>query len=421
MLGNVREGRNSRLPLPRGPDRPPVPSHWAPMEPRPTPRVHQPRVSWFELFYDLVIVASIAHGSHLVVQDILNEDSFDFTMGTWLISTFVITFALWFSTTTAVNIAPGIVPFRKSLMFAQMFSVTVANLALSRSEGLPDDWGFAALTAAFASVACIFAITGRARPDLRVATGPWMWGSVAAAVLLAIGVVMPDEWVTAELCVFALAIVAGVLPIVLVGIPRMCRLEHMEPGHLSERIGQLVIIVIGESFLGLVLTLTGLNHVPGPVFFVATFLVAGSLWAIYFSSVFPLGLPLTPGRLELWLLGVMVFLVGVCYSAEILAAYAAVEWSKQWGSHSFIPLTAAYALAGALILSLIGGQIRDIAYARVHVVALIVLAVAWIALVAAGSPGNLLLLASSIVIIADGLACMALSRAEDRRTVASAA
>ena len=381
------------------------------------PRVPQPRVSWFELFYDLVIVASIAHGSHLVVQDILNEDSFNFTMGTWLISTFVITFALWFSTTTAINIAPGNVPLRKSLMFAQMFSVTVANLALSRSEGLPDDWGFAALTAAFATVACIFAITGRVRPDLRVVAGPWMWGSIAAAILLAVGVVMPDAWITAELAVFGVAILAAVLPIVLLGIPRVCRLEHMEPGHLAERIGQLVIIVIGESFLGLVLTLTGLNYVPGPVFFVLTFLVAGALWAIYFSSVFPLGVPLSPGRLELWLLGVMVFLVGVCYSAETLAAYAAVEWSKQWGSHSFIPLTSTYVLVGVLILALVGGQARDRVYARVHLVALLVLVAAWVGLVFTGSPGNLLLLASSVVIVADGLACIVLRREGDHRPV----
>lgn len=390
------------------------------MEPRPAPRLHQPRVSWFELFYDLAIVASIAHSSHLVVQDILSEDTFDLALGTWLVSTFVITFALWFSTTTAINIAPGKVPLRKSLMFTQMFCVTVANLALSRTEGLPDDWGFAALAAAFATVAGIFVVTGRARPELRRPCAPWVWASVLAAALLVAGGVMPDQWVAGQIVAFGLSILAAVVPLVLVGIPRLCHMEHVEPEHMGERIGQLVIIVIGESFLGLVLTLTGLDYVPDPVFFVLTFLVAGSLWVSYFNAVFPMGIPVTSGRLELWLLGVMVFLIGVCYSAETLAAYAAVPWSQQSGSHTFIPLTAVYAVVGAFIMGWVGGETRDTGYALIHAIAFAVLCVAWIALVLAGSPGNLLMLASALVVIADGLACMALRRARDRRAMTSA-
>ena len=275
---------------------------------RPPPRAHggSPlRVSWFELFYDLVIVASFAHTGHLIVSD-LSGDRLTMSLGVWLVSTFLITFTLWFATSTAVNIAPGTVTLRKTLMFAQMFSVTIANLALSRSDGLPDDWGFAGLAMAFGTVTAIYAITGQRRPEVKAALAPWIWSSAAAVVVLAVGIVIPDEWINAEIATYGLASALAIVPILLVGVPRLCRMNLVEPEHLAERVGQLVIIVIGESFLGLVLALSGFDYVPGPIFFILTFLVAGSLWAIYFSSVYPMGIPLTPGRLELWLLGVVV-------------------------------------------------------------------------------------------------------------------
>ena len=377
---------------------------------RPQPRHGAPsRVSWFELFYDLVIVASFAHTGHLIVND-LSGDRLTLSLGTWLISTFVVTFTLWFSTSTAINIAPGVVPLRKTLIFVQMFYVTVANLALSRSDGLPDDWGFGGLALCFATVTAIYAITGHQRPALKPAVTPWMWSSAVAAVILAIGIVIPDDWVAAQVLAYALATVIAVVPLMVVGIPRLCRMNLVEPRHLAERVGQLVIIVIGESFLGLIFTLSGFDHVPGPVFFILTFLVAGSLWSIYFSSVYPMGIPLTPGRLELWLLGVMVFLVGVSYTAEMLAAYSAVPWDQQGIERPFVPLSTLYALVGALLLGWIGGAARDIAYARIHVAALGILGIAWLGLVLAGAPANAMLVTSACVIIADGLACMAMQR-----------
>jgi len=387
-------------------------------ESRPARRVARAvpsRVGWFELFYDLVIVASFAHTGHLIVSD-LDGERLTFSVGVWLVSTFVVTFTLWFSTTTAVNIAPGDVPLRKSVIFVQMFFVTVANLALSRSDGLPDDWGFAGLAMAFATVAIIYLITGRQRPELRPATVPWIVGSAAAAVVLAIGVAIPDGWTTVEIAIYVGAIVTAIVPLLAVGIPRLCRMDLVVPEHLSERVGQLVIIVIGESFLSLVLTLSGFDSIPGPIFFVLTFLVAGSLWAIYFASVFPMGLPRAAARLELWILGVMVFLVGVSYLSEMLAAFSAGEWARQDVPRGSIPLTAFYVLLGALLLGWVGGERSDRAFARVHLGALGILAATWIALVAAGSPANLLLVASAVLVIGDGMTCVALQRSRSRAT-----
>ena len=379
------------------------------MAPPPAHRHVPSRVSWFELFYDLVIVASFAHTGHLIVSD-LSGDRLTTSLGVWLVSTFIITFVLWFATSTAVNIAPGDVTLRKTLIFVQMFYVTVANLALSRSDGLPDDWGFAGLALSFTTVTAIYAITAWRRPALRPAALPWIWSSAAAAGVFGIGVFLPDDWESIQLLIYSLALVVVIVPILIVGIPRLCRMHLVEPHHLAERVGQLVIIVIGESFLSLVIALSGFDHVPSPAFFILTFLVAGALWAMYFSSVYPMGIPLTPGRLELWLLGVIVFLVGVSFIAESLAAFSVVPWDQLGLPRSGVALTALYVLLGALLLGWIGGAARDIAYTRVHLAALALLAVVWIGLVLSGSPANLLLVASALVVVLDGVACIALQR-----------
>ena len=65
----------------------------------------------------------------------------------------------------------------------------------------------------------------------------------------------------------------------------------LDAEHLGERLGQLVIIVLGEAFVGLVSTLGGRSSIPNPVYFVLTFLVVFAIWTLYFSSVMPAGVP----------------------------------------------------------------------------------------------------------------------------------
>lgn len=368
-------------------------------------RLMPPRVSWFELFYDLVIVAAVAHGGHLLVTEQ------NFTLGAWLIGTFAISFFLWFSTSLATNVAPGAIPLRKSLMFVQMIAVTLANLALSRSEGLPDNWGFAGLAVAFLTLAIIYALVGRSVSGLRPASRTWGWSAGVAAVILAMGTAVPESWVSASLAVLSIGVLVAFVPALAAGLPQLLRARRVEPEHLAERVGQLVIIVLGESFLGLVLSLEGLDRIPGPTFFVLTFLVAGAYWAIYFTSVFPMGIPLNALRLELWLLGVMAFLVGATYSAEYLASYAAQDWLATGSPRSFAPLPMLYVLAGALVLGLLGGRSRDVRFARIHLVAMAGLMAGWVVFITLGvRSGNVLVICSSAIVMLDAAACLSTQR-----------
>ena len=369
-----------------------------------------PRVTWFELFYDLVVIAAVANGSHLVAQ----EQSF--SLGLWLILTFVITFVLWFSTSLIINLSPGGLPWGHGLMFAQMVAITLANLALSRTEGLADSWGFAGLAVAFASVAAMYAIAGRRTPDLRAIVMPGAWGMGAAAIVLALGALVPEVPSAVSMSVLLGGVIIGAAPIVVVVIPRVCRMHRLDPHHLSERLGQFVIIVLGESFLALTLMLTGMESVPGPMSFVLALLVAGSLWVIYFETIAPGGIPGSPARLLVWLAAFMVFLVGVGYSASLHAVYAARDWDAMSDGHPFTPLPAFYAITGALLLSAIGGRARHGAPIRIHAAALGVLALAWGTLILLGATsGSVLMAMSSAVVIGDALTSLWWHRSHERR------
>lgn len=376
----------------------------------PPPRGSAMRVTWFELFYDLVVIAAVANGSHLVAQ----EQSFG--LGLWLVITFVVTFVLWFSTSLIVNISPGGLPWGHGLMFAQMVAITLANLALSRTEGLADSWGFAGLAAAFASVAALYAIAGRRMPDLRPSVMPGAWGMGAAAAVLAVGALGPDLPSALSLSVLLVGVTIGAAPIAVVVLRRVCRMRRLDPHHLGERLGQFVIIVLGESFLALTLTLTGMASVPGPTSFVLALLVAGSLWVIYFETIAPVGIPFSSGRLLMWLSVFMVFLVGVGYSASLHAVYAARDWDAMSDGHPFTPLPAVYAITGALLLSVIGGRTRHGAAMRIHSVALAILVVAWGVLLLLGTTsGSVLMMMSSAVVIGDALAGLWWHRVHERR------
>lgn len=152
-----------------------------------TAPVHQ-RVGWFELFYDLVIVAAVGHGAHVF------GDHPTWGTGAWIAVTFLVMFLLWFLTVLVNNTVPGDHPGRRLLVLVQMLALVVAYLSVGREEGLPDSVGFIALAVAFGSVALMYALAGRvdhrARADARLVGA----STGAAAVILLLGAGAAGPW-----------------------------------------------------------------------------------------------------------------------------------------------------------------------------------------------------------------------------------
>lgn len=285
---------------------------------------HQ-RVGWFELFYDLVIVAAVGHGSHVFVEDPT------WGMGTWLAVTFLIMFLLWLLTVLNNNLFPGDHPWRRLLVLLQMLALVVASLSIGRGEGLPDTAGFVALAVAFGSISAMYLLAMRSHPQSRHDARLIAWSTGAGALILLAGPPWPEPPAEGAFnpvpWLLAIGLAVASLPLLTVFLTRLCRSGAIDDEHLGERIGQLVIIVLGESFVSLVTTLGGRPDIPNPVFFVLTFAVVFAIWTIYFSSVVPAGVPGDVGRLRVWLAMHWLLMFGAVGAASGFAALAVVSFS----------------------------------------------------------------------------------------------
>ena len=95
-----------------------------PTEPR---RQSSPTVSWFELFYDLVVVAAVSLTNDAFLDDPSTETAKAAVLGILALSW------VWFLTTLFSNVFPGQDLVRRLFMLVQMAAVVVAALAIDTS------------------------------------------------------------------------------------------------------------------------------------------------------------------------------------------------------------------------------------------------------------------------------------------------
>lgn len=316
-------------------------------------------VGWFELFYDLVVVASVSLGSHVYGA------TPTWGMGTWLASSLILLMVFWLLTVLSHNLFPDDDPLRRILVVAQMVALIVASLSLGRGqEGLPDSVGFGALFIAFASIALLYLRcmrTAAAGPRRAAALISASCGS--AAFIMLIGAFLPDTGTLVGNPVtwaFAIGVLVAALPLLTVVLGTCVRTGSLNVHHLNERFGQLVLIVLGESFISLVFGLTGASTIPNPLCFIVDFIVVFAIWSLYFTEVLPAGVPAMPARLRIWLACQFVLLFGAIASAAGFAALTLIPFGSASGeSAHWTPLPLFYVMLGLLGLRLAGLGARD--------------------------------------------------------------
>ncbi len=284
---------------------------------------HQ-RVGWFELFYDLVIVAAVSYTGHTFAA------APTWGLGLWIAAWTLIMFVLWLLTTLGNNLAPTDSAPRRMLGLLQMLALVIAALGTVADEGLSNATGFGALAVAFGSVCATFLLLKPADPLVRGQVRVLAWGSGLAALVLALGLLLPDdaEWTAtgAPTWIITIGVAAAAVPLFVV-VGRCSRL--LDADHLRERLGQLVIIVLGEAFVGLVSTLGGRSTIPNPAYFVLTFVVVFAIWTLYFSSVMPAGVPQSPWRLRVWLLMHVLLMFGAIGAAAVFSSLTLVPFGDE--------------------------------------------------------------------------------------------
>lgn len=259
------------------------------------------RVSWFELFYDLIIVAAVALVSKVFIK------SPDWHTTFMVVTSLLVLFAIWMLTTLSHSLFPVDDPVRRLCVLAQMMLLSVSALSLGK-DGLPTWVGFGAAGLALLTVALIFIRNARTAGSLT--TVAWSVAAIASAgacLLVASGLV--SSWLTAGQSAVAtpilivLALIVLLVPVTTVVISQVVASGGLDSHHLQERFGLFVIIVLGESFVGLLASLGSIGSIPSPLYFILTFVVAFSIWSIYFTGITSYGFPGTAARLSVWMLG----------------------------------------------------------------------------------------------------------------------
>ena len=361
---------------------------------RPTPE----RVSWFELFYDLIVIAAVGHGSEVFGKSP--------TWGTGLVIgvSVIVLFVVWLLTTLNHGVFPGDHPARGALVLVQMLALTVAALSIGE-EGLPTDVGFVALGVALAAIFVLWVLTRHARPDGPALARPVIAGSALGALLMIAAGIQPDDSLAVR-ALAAVGVIAAGAPVVTTFLARATRDGAIDAEHLEERLGLFILIMLGESFAHLVGDLAEKPSIPNPVFFALTFVVVFATWILYRASTASTRLPVTANGLRLWL------------GAHLVLAFGAISVATSFADLSLTPMTSlgagdtghgpwtalplAYVVTAMLMLAAIARLPRSVLVA--HAIALVALLVlVLLDLLGAFTQTSLLVLVGAVVVVIDAV------------------
>jgi low temperature requirement protein LtrA len=265
------------------------------------PHQHEPNVSWFELFYDLVFVAAtLEFGGQLAKHP-------TWTTAGWLAMCSGLLFTVWFLTVLLAEADSPRHRIAYPLVVIQMPAILVAALASNRSGGVKDWHGFLAMAVIFVIVAALFGLAPAADEMAARANRTIRNGFIVAALAAIFGGLTPKSW-NPYTFVFVFVLVIGVA----LGpyLSMRVRIGAIRDEHLGERMGQLVLILLGESFLKVALAVAKGYGRPEYVLLGAAFFTVFSVWALYFNSAITGLVPHTITRLRIWLLGHLVIGVG---------------------------------------------------------------------------------------------------------------
>lgn len=243
---------------------------------------HHARVTFEELFFDLVYVFAVTQLSHLLLHHL--------TVG-GLIETLILWFAVWLGwqyTCWVTNWFDPETPRIRGLLFAVMF------LALIMAAAIPGAFGEKGLVFAVAYVAMQVGRTayivwelGSNHPlsaNYRRILG---WVSIAAVFWIAGG--LASGWPRAAL--WTVAVLCEYLsPMLGFALPKLGRSTTrdwtIEGGHLAERCQLFVIVALGETVLASGAPLASAKVWDGATLsaLTATFLGTLAMWWLYFGT-----------------------------------------------------------------------------------------------------------------------------------------
>ncbi|MGI9598335.1 MAG: low temperature requirement protein A [Acidimicrobiales bacterium] len=243
------------------------------------------RVTWLELFFDLVYVAAL-----IQLGDRLSSDV-SWSGGAAFIGAFVILWWTWTGTTAFTNRFPVDDLVHRVLAFAQMFAV--GNIAVLAATN-PDNWErwlALAYVGARLPLLAMYWRVGRSIPSSRAISEHFLRFFGLGAGLWLVSIAVPGR---ARLVVWAAALVVEfAAPVILLRRPEASpsdsgevEVEVRYSEHLQERYALFTIIVLGETFVKTLSEVGALGiSFTTQVFSGLAFLMLIALWWTYFDDV----------------------------------------------------------------------------------------------------------------------------------------
>lgn len=318
----------------------PPPTVAAPGEPGPVSAARH--AGWLELFFDLVFVVFVAQLSHALHGD---PDARDFGV---FLALYFPPWWMWANLTVSANLFVDDSPRRRIAMLFAMLCLAVMAAAVPEADG---DRGPAYALGYAGTRLVLLALwwpATRFTGQRRVPRWRPLTYCLASAVLWAASAAVPAPWRYVVWAVLLAAEMVLLLTARGAGIPR-----PVHTGHLVERVGLFVIIVLGESVAALVISTDETwTAAAGTVAFLG-FLLLAALWWSYFdfattSAELVMG---RAGEREAYLLardigGFLHFFV----TAAVIALAAGLGTAVEEAGHDHLPPGAVWALCGGLAL-----------------------------------------------------------------------
>lgn len=359
------------------------------------------RVSFAELFFDLIYVFAVTQVSHYLLGHLTPLGALQALLlwfAVWLGWQYTCWVTNWFD--------PETVPMRL-LLFAVMLLGLLMAAAIPQAFGARA-WVFAGCYAAIQIGRTLFVViylgrTHALAPNFRRILG---WVCIAGvwwiAGALAQGPLRLVLWAIAIVCEYGAPMAGFPLP----GLGRSRSDEWtIEGGHLAERCQLFVIVALGESILvtGATLSQSVVWDVPGMLALITAFIGSLAMWWVYFDTGSKAGTHAIvsardPGRIGAYFHYVHVIIVGgviVCAVAnELVIAHP----------HSAVDAMACAVLLGGPIIYLLGNALyKCVVFGRFplsHIVGLVLLVALlslapWLSRLAMGTATTLALMVTA--------------------------
>lgn len=271
-------------------------------------------VSWFELFYDLVVVAAVSLCNDAYVA----RPSWGTALAA-LLSIAALSW-VWLLTTVFNNVFPGDDLIRRLLLLAQTAFIVIAALSVDQ-DGLRNSVGLAAYGASMLVIG-ILVLRERGGIERAAVVKSGLVSVTISAGICFTGAFLPVDYAGLAL-LLALAVSVGSALMARLHTPRAASLLRVD--HLRERRGLFILIILGEGFAELVHALHSLGSIPRGGVFALTFLLSFALWWIYFDGTFSERLDRVLDHWRLSLLAHLTLIYGMAGTLDLLVLVTAQE------------------------------------------------------------------------------------------------